>query len=176
MTRAMTIAVSMAALAALAACGGTSTNSGGGGSGASVSTGSAGGNTVLTNSAARTLYYLTSEQGGHDACTSVPGCAGTWPAVAPPSGGSPTVGSGVTGTLAVISASDGTMEVTLNGWPLHSYAGDTGSGQATGEGLMTGSGVWHVATPSMTSSGAGTGTSTSPSSSPTATGYGGAYP
>lgn len=170
MRRAMTIAVSLGALTALAACGGTSSNSSGGGtSGASVSTGSAGGNTVLTNSAGRTLYYLTSEQGGHDACTNVPGCAGTWPAVAPPSSGSPTGGSGVTGTLGVISASDGTMEVTLNGWPLHSYAGDTASGQATGEGLMTGSGVWHVATPSLTSSGAGTGGSTSPSASPSTT-------
>jgi predicted lipoprotein with Yx(FWY)xxD motif len=166
MRRAMTIAVALGALAALAACGGTSTTSGGGGtSGSTVSTGTAGGNTVLTNSAGFTLYYLNTEQGA-DKCTAQPMCNTVWPAVAPPSSGSPTAGSGVTGTLSVITAADGSQEVAYNGWPLHTYQPDTGTGQTGGNNIMSFGGTWFTATPSLTASGAGTGGSTSPAATP----------
>jgi len=162
------------ALGALAACGATNTtNSPGNGSPASntVSTGSTSLGTVLTNSAGLTLYYLTTEQGGHDACTTMSGCAAAWPAVTPPSGGSPTGSAGVTGQLAVISASDGTMEVTYNGWPLHTFQGDGGSpGKASGNGIHSFGGTWYAATPGLTASGAGSGGAT-PSGSASPYGY-----
>ena len=172
MRRALTIAVSLGALAALAACGGTSTNSSGGGgtSGSTVATGSAGGNTVLTNSAGFTLYYLNTEQGA-DKCTAQPMCTTVWPALAPPSSGSPVAGSGVTGTLSVITAADGTKEVAYNGWPLHTFQNDTGPGQIGGNNITSFGGTWFTATPSLTASGAGTGGSTSPGASTTPYGY-----
>ena len=152
------------ALGALAACGGTSTTnpSGNGSQGSNtIGTGSTSLGTVLTNSAGLTLYYLTTEQGGHDACTNVPGCAAAWPAVAPPSGGSPSGSSAVTGSLAVITASDGSTEVTYNGWPLHTFQGDGGSpGMATGNGIHSFGGTWYAATPGLTASGAGSGGAT----------------
>ena|SRR5438132_10250587 len=171
MRRVMTIAVTLGALAALAACGGTSTNSGGGTSGASVSTGSAGGNTVLTSSAGLTLYYLTTEKGGVDKCTAQSGCPQAWPAIAPPATGAPVAGSGVTGTLSVINAADGTKEVAYNGWPLHTFSSDSAPGQTGGNNITSFGGTWFIATPSLTESG-GTGGSTSPGSSPATTPYG----
>jgi predicted lipoprotein with Yx(FWY)xxD motif len=169
----MTIAVSVGWLALLAACGGTSTNSGGGTSGANVSTGSAGGNTVLTNSAGLTLYYLTTEQGGVDKCTAQSGCPQAWPAIAPPSGGAPVAGSGVTGSLSVINAANGTKEVAYNGWPLHTFSSDSAPGQTGGNNITSFGGTWFIATPSLTASGGTGGGSTSPSSSqPTTTPYG----
>jgi predicted lipoprotein with Yx(FWY)xxD motif len=170
----MTIAVSLGALAALAACGGTSTNSpgGGGSSGSTVATGTAGGNTVLTNSAGLTLYYLSTEQGGVDKCTAQSGCPQAWPAIAPPSSGAPAAGSGVSGTLSVINAADGTKEVAYNGWPLHTFSSDSAPGQTGGNNITSFGGTWFIATPSLTASG-GTGGSTSPSSSaPATTPYG----
>jgi predicted lipoprotein with Yx(FWY)xxD motif len=147
---------------ALAACGGTTTSSsssGGGSTSVTVGTGSTTTlGTVLTNGAGVTLYYLTTEQGGHDGCTNMSGCAANWPAVAPPSGGSPAAGSGVTGQLTVITASDGSMEVAYNGWPLHTYVGDGGTaGKTTGNRLQSFGGTWYAATPSLTASGAASG-------------------
>jgi predicted lipoprotein with Yx(FWY)xxD motif len=170
MTRALTIAASLGALAALAACGGTSTTSSGGGGtpGATISTGTANGMTVLTNSAGFTLYFLSTEQGA-DKCTAQAMCSTVWPAIAPPSSGAPVAGSGVTGTLSVINAADGTKEVAYNGWPLHTFQNDTAAGQAGGNNIMSFGGTWFTATPSLTASGAGTGGSTSPSASPSTT-------
>jgi predicted lipoprotein with Yx(FWY)xxD motif len=172
MRRAITIAVALGGLGALAACGGTSTTSGGGTSGATVSTGTVAGTTVLTNSAGFTLYYLNTEQGA-DKCTAQPMCTTVWPAVAPPSSGSPTAGSGVTGQLTVITAADGSKEVAYNGWPLHTFQNDNGAGQMGGNNIMSFGGIWFTATPGLTASGAGTGGSTSPGTSPTMTPGGG---
>jgi predicted lipoprotein with Yx(FWY)xxD motif len=160
------------AAGALAACGGTGTPSspGAGSSGsATVSTRSTSLGTVLTDSSGLTLYYLTTEKGGHDACLSNAQCAMNWPAVAPPASGSPNAGSGVSGQLAVITATNGSMEVTYNGWPLHTFSGDGGvPGKTSGNGIVSFGGTWYVVTPSLTSSGAG---GASPSGSAVPYGY-----
>jgi predicted lipoprotein with Yx(FWY)xxD motif len=61
---------------------------------------------------------------------------GLWPAVY--ATGTPTV-SGVTGKVATISAAGGKKQVTLNGWPLYYYAGDSGAGKVSGQGV---GGIW----------------------------------
>jgi predicted lipoprotein with Yx(FWY)xxD motif len=142
------------ALGALAACGGTSTGGAGTTSGSTVNTGTPALGTVLTDSQGRTLYFLSTEQGGKDKCTSQQGCAAAWPLLVAPSSGSPTAASGVTGTLGVITAGDGTMEVTYNGWPLHTFNNEP-AGQTGGQGIMSFGGVWYAATPALTSTGAG---------------------
>jgi predicted lipoprotein with Yx(FWY)xxD motif len=112
--------------------------------------------TVLTDAHGHTLYYLSSEATGQDACTLEPGCAVMWPAVTPPSDGTPVPGVGVDGSLSVITAADGDAEVTYNGWPLHSLSGE-GAGQVAGQGMASFGGTWSVATPDMapTSNGGG---------------------
>src|SRR5438105_9565589 len=158
------------ALMGAAACGGTtstgsSPGAGGTGSGTTISTGSTSVGMVLTNAQGFTLYYLTSEQGGVDKCTNQSGCNAVWPGLAPPSGGSPSAASGVTGQLAVITTSTGAKEVTYNGWPLHTYAMDTQSGQANGQGITSFGGTWFAATPGLTASGSGASASSGSTSS-----------
>jgi predicted lipoprotein with Yx(FWY)xxD motif len=156
------------ALGALAACGGTTgTSSGGAGTtgGSTVNTGTPALGTVLTDSQGRTLYYLSSEQGGKDKCTQQQGCTAAWPLLVAPSSGSPTAASGITGTLGVITAGDGTMEVTYNGWPLHTFNNEP-AGQTGGQGIMSFGGIWYAATPGLTSTGAGSAGASSSSASP----------
>jgi predicted lipoprotein with Yx(FWY)xxD motif len=161
----------VAVMGVAAACGGTSTGgSGGPGAGANggsstadVLTGSTSMGTVLTNKQGFTLYYFTPEQGGTVACTGA--CATIWPPLTVT--GSPTAASGITGTLGTVA--NGGMEVTYNGWPLHTYSGDSAAGQTNGQGIM---GQWFAATPGLTSSGGGSSTSSSGATTPN---YGGGY-
>ena len=112
-----------------------------------VATGSTSLGTVLTTPQGLTLYYFTPEKGGVVACTG--GCASTWPPLK--ANGAETKPSSVTGTLATVALSDGSMEVTYNGWPLHTYAGDSAVGQTNGQGVA---GKWFAATPALTANGA----------------------
>ena len=112
-----------------------------------VSTGSTSLGTVLISPQGLTLYYFTPEKGGVVAC--VGGCASTWPPLK--ASGAPTKPSSVTGTLGTVALSDGSMQVTYNDWPLHTYAADSAAGQTNGQGVA---GKWFAATPSLTANGA----------------------
>ena len=46
-----------------------------------------------------------------------------------------------------IKRSDGTSQLTINGSPAYTYAGDSGPGQASGQGLNVYGGVWSVISP-----------------------------
>ena len=153
---------------ALAACGGssatgTSSSSSGAGSGGSgsIATGSTSLGTVLTDAHGFTLYYFTPEQGSKVVCAADSSCNSLWPPVTS-SSGAPSAPSGVSGTFAVATLPNGQAEVTFNGWPLHTYGGDSGPGQTNGQGIQ---GKWFAATPDLTSSGSGSGGTTSPTSS-----------
>lgn len=76
---------------------------------------------------------------GTSACTGT--CAHLWPAVTTTSAG-PTV-DGVTGTVGTISRDGGTKQLTLDGHPLYTYAGDS-PGQVSGEGV---NGRWWAVSP-----------------------------
>jgi hypothetical protein len=60
--------------------------------------------------------------------------------------GTLTAGSGVTGTLGSITRSDGTKQVTYDGHPLYTYAGDKSPGQASGNRLNASGGLWYEMT------------------------------
>ena len=119
-----------------------------------VSTGSTSLGTVLTTPHGLTLYYFTPEKGGVVVCTG--GCASTWPPLK--ASGAATKPSSVTGTLGTVALSDGSMQVTYNGWPLHTYAADSATGQTNGQGVA---GKWFAATPSLTANGAAAAAATS---------------
>jgi predicted lipoprotein with Yx(FWY)xxD motif len=96
-----------------------------------------GGAQVLTNSAGLTLYSFAPDTSTTSKCTG--SCATYWPPVKGPA----TAGSGVTGTLGVITRPDGTMQATYDGHPLYTYVADTAPGQNKGNGLNLSGGVWH---------------------------------
>jgi predicted lipoprotein with Yx(FWY)xxD motif len=96
--------------------------------------------TILVNSAGLTLYTSANDPAGTSNCTGT--CPSVWPPL-PAGTSAPTGGPGVTGTLATLTRSDGTEQVTYNGKPLYTFHGDGGAGMATGDGLNG----FHVATP-----------------------------
>jgi predicted lipoprotein with Yx(FWY)xxD motif len=93
---------------------------------------------ALAGAGGKTLYTNTKEKGGTIACTDT--CVSAWP----PLTGTPTAGSGVTGTLGTITRPDGAVQVTYNGSPLYYYSGDSAAGQSTGQGI---GGIWYIASP-----------------------------
>ncbi len=150
----------LAAVAAvvLAACAKSSSTTSGGGSPA----GSAGGGgkigtakisgvgTVLEDPQGLTLYHLTTEKNGQFQCTG--SCTSTWPPYLAPGGAAPAGASSLTGPIATITRPDGGVHVTYNGFPLYTYSGDSGPGQATGNGV---SNVWYAVTPTGDASSSG---------------------
>jgi predicted lipoprotein with Yx(FWY)xxD motif len=57
---------------------------------------------------------------------------------------SPEVDASVTGEIGTITGVDGATQLTLNGWPLYYFAGDSAPGDTNGQGV---NGVWWVLTP-----------------------------
>jgi predicted lipoprotein with Yx(FWY)xxD motif len=95
----------------------------------------------LVDSKGMTLYLYTKDSPNTSNCYS--GCAGYWPALL--TTGSPLAGAGVTASLlGTTSRSDGTTQVTYNGWPLYYYVSDKVAGDTSGENVQ---GVWFVITP-----------------------------
>jgi predicted lipoprotein with Yx(FWY)xxD motif len=51
---------------------------------------------------------------------------------------------GIEGELGTIEGVEGETQVTLNGWPLYYFAGDSAAGDTNGQGVND---VWWVLTP-----------------------------
>ena len=112
-----------------------------------VSTRSTSDGEVLSTLQGFTLYYFTPEKGGVIACTG--GCATTWPPLKVT--GAETKPSNVPGALGTVALADGSMQVTYEGWPLHTYDLDTQQGETHGQGVA---GKWFAATVDLTANGA----------------------
>ena len=107
------------------------------------------GSTILVNSSGMTLYKFSADSGGTSACSGA--CATAWPPVTVASGTTPKGGSGATGTFGTITRSDGTKQVTYNGDPLYTFAGDTSAGATNGQNITSDGGTWTVVTASGSS-------------------------
>ena len=96
--------------------------------------------TVLANAGGRTLYWFAIDTPTKSRCTGA--CAGTWPPVT----GSPraVAGAAAAGRLATIKRSGGATQITWNGHPLYTYAGDSAAGQTNGNGINGFGGIWHA--------------------------------
>jgi predicted lipoprotein with Yx(FWY)xxD motif len=160
----------LAATLLIAACGSSSSASSGSSaaapassapaaSGSALKTATIGGATVLTNAKGFTLYWFAPDTATTSKCNG--SCATFWPPVKGPA----TAGAGVTGKLATIKRSGGSVQATYNGHPLYTYSGDSAPGQAKGNGLNLSGGLWHE----VTASGAA---APAASASPSSSGYG----
>jgi predicted lipoprotein with Yx(FWY)xxD motif len=107
-------------------------------SGSTLEAKTIGGKQVLTNAKGFTLYWFAPDTSSKSNCTG--SCATYWPPVTGPA----TAGPGVTGTLGMITRSDGTMQATYNGHPLYTYAGDSSPGQDKGNGINASGGLWYT--------------------------------
>ncbi|MFL6136054.1 MAG: hypothetical protein ACJ72A_24830 [Nocardioidaceae bacterium] len=175
------VAVGAAALLTLAACGSggstdnTSTSAAGSGSAAAqpaahpgkIATQSTSLGKVLVDPRGRTLYAFAADAPHHSACTG--SCLSYWPPV-PGADAASLAGSGVTAKLGVIKRSDGSSQLTANGFPMYTYVGDSAAGETKGQGTNLSGGLWWVVGPTgawIKSGGA--------SSSGTTSGSGGGY-
>jgi len=153
----------------LAACttggGGAATaGSSGSGSGITVGTASSGLGTFLTGPDGRTLYVFAKDSANTSACAS--SCADNWPPLTVTAGQQAKAGSGVSGTLATLTRTDGATQVSYNGLPLYYFKGDAKAGDTNGQGV---GGVWFVAGAAggpLGSSAPSSGSSSPPSSPP----------
>jgi predicted lipoprotein with Yx(FWY)xxD motif len=117
---------------------------------------------VVVDGNGRTVYILTS--GGHTnvPCSEDNGCTAVWPDLPLPKGVSAaTAGTGIKASLLGTKKSkDGETHATYNGWLMYEYTGDTGPGQAKGQGIKSFGGTWYVLKASgnpVTSSSGGSG-------------------
>ena len=93
---------------------------------------------VVVDASGRTLYMYGKDTAGSGKSACTGGCLTAWPPVL--ATGTPTA-TGVTGTLGTIDTPDGKKQVTLNGWPLYTYAKDAKAGDTTGQNVGQ---VWFV--------------------------------
>jgi predicted lipoprotein with Yx(FWY)xxD motif len=86
---------------------------------------------ILVDGNGMTLYVDENDKPGQPACTGA--CLTAWPPLKA-SGTKVTVGPGLTASqYTVVTASDGTKQVAVNGSPLYLWAGDKKAGDATGQ-------------------------------------------
>jgi predicted lipoprotein with Yx(FWY)xxD motif len=129
-----------------AATGAASGSAAGGGSGATViTTATSSGVTVLTDGSGRAVYLWVKDTGDASACSGA--CAGAWPPVTT-TGAVTAAGGASASDLGTITRSDGTKQVTYDGHPLYYYAGDSGSGTASGQGSDSFGAKWWLVSPS----------------------------
>jgi predicted lipoprotein with Yx(FWY)xxD motif len=165
------------AVIALAACGSSGGSSASGGSAPAAGSSSAAGSvstvvktmsssagTVLTNSKGFALYTFAKDKGSTSECYGQ--CAKFWPAAMGPATVAP--GSKVSGTFGTTTRKDGSKQLTWNGHPLYTFAGDKKPGDVTGNGSTADGGLWKVIVTSAAAAPA-------PSSSSSSSSGGGAY-
>jgi predicted lipoprotein with Yx(FWY)xxD motif len=128
---------------------------------------------IVGNSHGFALYELTGDSRAHPECTKAKGCFSFWPPLTVASRKNLSKASGISGKLGVWRR-NGFLQVTLAGHPLYRYSGDARKDAATGEGIQSFGGTWHVvkaaaAAGAQTTSGGMTGTMTTTPTSPTTT-------
>jgi predicted lipoprotein with Yx(FWY)xxD motif len=97
---------------------------------------------IIVDAKGLTAYYFDNDvaNSGASACTG--GCASAWPPIL--SKAATPVVSGITGKVGTIPSGTG-FQITVNGRPLYTYAGDAAPGDTTGQGSGK---VWYVVSPS----------------------------
>lgn len=94
---------------------------------------------ILVDGEGATLYLFVPDGQGESVCYDE--CAANWP----PLVGEIEAGDGVDASLlGTAGRTDGTTQVTYNGWPLYYFAGDASPGDTNGQGLND---VWYVLDP-----------------------------
>ena len=121
--------------------------------------------TVLVNTKGRTLYVFMKDAHRHVTCTG--SCASFWPPLKWKSSSKPKAGGAAKSSLVAWDKNPGGGKVvTYNHWPLYTYSGDSGAGQANGWNQNLNGGKWYVISAAgkvvkhKTSSGGGGGTTT----------------
>ena len=97
---------------------------------------------VVTDSEGHTLYRFDKDTAEPPKSNCDGACATTWPvASADGAAAAPGVDKSL---LGEVTRSDGSKQLTIDGWPMYRYAKDTKAGDAKGQGV---GGTWYAAAP-----------------------------
>ena len=122
--------------------GSKATSSGGDGIVSAAEVGELG--TVLVDSQGLTLYDFHKDKGGESSCYDA--CAAAWPPLLT-EGDPQAQGPADRSMLGTTKRKDGTVQVTYNGWPLYTYAGDQNPGEANGNDIDQFGAEWYALQP-----------------------------
>ena len=111
-----------------------------------IAVGKTGAGVVLVDAKGMTLYAFAADSKGHSVCTG--SCATYWPPV--PGSEKAHVSSKVTAPVGTVTRSDGSTQLTVAGYPMYTYAGDSAAGQDNGQGKNLSGGLWWVVNPDGT--------------------------
>jgi predicted lipoprotein with Yx(FWY)xxD motif len=100
--------------------------------------------TVLVDSQGLTLYDFHKDKGGKSSCYGA--CAGAWPPLLT-EGNPQAQGAAERSKLGTTKRKDGTIQVTYAGWPLYTYVGDQGPGEANGNDFSQFGAQWYALQP-----------------------------
>ena len=100
--------------------------------------------TVLVDSQGLTLYDFHKDKGGKSSCYGA--CAAAWPPLLT-EGNPQAQGAAERSKLGTTNRSDGTVQVTYAGWPLYTYVGDQGPGEANGNDIDQFGAEWYTLQP-----------------------------
>jgi predicted lipoprotein with Yx(FWY)xxD motif len=100
--------------------------------------------TILVDSQGLTLYDFHADKGGKSACYDA--CAAAWPPLLT-EGDPQAQGPADRSMLGTSKRKDGTLQVTYNGWPLYTYAGDQNPGEANGNDIDQFGAEWYALQP-----------------------------
>lgn len=98
---------------------------------------------IAVNSGGRAVYDLTGDSKSHPECTKTNGCFKFWPPLTVSSAKNLSKAPGINGKLGVWRR-NGFLQITLGGHPLYRFAPDSQRDVATGEGIQSFGGTWHV--------------------------------
>lgn len=93
---------------------------------------------VVAGPDGRVVYQFDKDTKGAAKSVCSGACASVWPAVTV--SGTPKA-MGISGKVGTITTASGKKQVTLDGWPLYYYAGDSSAGDVNGQGIQ---GIWWV--------------------------------
>jgi predicted lipoprotein with Yx(FWY)xxD motif len=100
--------------------------------------------TILVDSEGLTLYDFHKDKGSTSSCYGA--CASAWPPLL--TDGDPQAqGAAQRSMLGTTKRKDGTVQVTYNGWPLYTYVGDQGPGEANGNDFSQFGAQWYALMP-----------------------------
>ena len=101
-------------------------------------------NPVLINAVGRTLYRFDNDT-AHPSKSNCDGsCAVKWPPVLVKPGATIFVDGVSPSEIGTVKRDDGTIQVTVGGWPAYTFSGDSKAGDINGEGV---GGTWYGLTP-----------------------------
>jgi len=97
---------------------------------------------IVVDGEGMTAYMFDKDTQGTKTSACTGECLAKWPPIL--SDSATPKADGITGTLATIDTPDGKHQVTLDGWPLYTFAGDAAKGDVNGQGV---GGIWWVLSP-----------------------------